>query len=131
MLICEYCDSTLENGTTTCPHCGGTVKAPSAQEPVYPEAAPQAQEIPSEESEQTLDASKILKTAAAAVGVVAGVSMLGGLLKPKTGHTPVVPHIGSRARARRSGMGGPGGPGGHGGFGGGRGGHRGGTGGRR
>lgn len=106
MLTCEFCDSTLENGTTTCPNCGGIVTDTAAQAQEAPVEYP---DIPAQESEKTVDTSKILKTAAAAVGVAAGVSLLGGLFKRKTGHPPMMPHIGKKARARHPRMGSPGG----------------------
>lgn len=50
MVICEYCDSHLENGITTCPNCGAKV---TYVEPAVEEEGSETIVLETEQTEQT------------------------------------------------------------------------------
>lgn len=129
MTICEYCDSHLEDGTTTCPNCGAKVPY---TEPAVEEEPPEAVVLETEQTEPAQEAeTRPLKefwedlTGGLGQAAVGGATLLGSLFGKRSHRAPLHSPRPDRHPAPGSSMhsrgGRPGGPGLHrGGFGGNR-----------
>lgn len=112
MILCEYCDTTSDGSTSTCPNCGAPLKltqqtdsqnttetASQTAENAGTQSAGQTTDENTTTGTDTADTLNPLKTIATAAGAI-GASLLGGLLTARHRKPPMPTHTTPRHAPR-------------------------------